>query len=236
MEARPRRRPIDAVDVRSVAEALDDGDRDTRWWYDLATGQVEPGSPTRWPPSSATMTSRRTVAWCSSSRTELAPRMTTWPPTHRRSATVAPPISSNGHWRVAGQRCSGAGDQGRRCLERARIGRTRHGPAARGHRAGWAMGRRRGRRERRSRHEVVARWRAVGDDHPGVTDSPSPPQADPVCGPRTARSAAHQQYERRHISEPICPLVSVGVRCVPLVTRRSDASAKWPLRRCITRM
>ena len=36
-------RPIDAVDVRGVAEALDDGDRDTTWWYDPTTGQVETG-------------------------------------------------------------------------------------------------------------------------------------------------------------------------------------------------
>ena len=36
-------RPIDAVDVRGVAEALDDGDRDTTWWYDPSTGQVELG-------------------------------------------------------------------------------------------------------------------------------------------------------------------------------------------------
>ena len=34
---------MDAVDVRGVAEALDDGDRDTAWWYDPSTGQVEPG-------------------------------------------------------------------------------------------------------------------------------------------------------------------------------------------------
>jgi hypothetical protein len=31
------------IDVRGVAEALDDGDRDTSWWYDPATGQTEPG-------------------------------------------------------------------------------------------------------------------------------------------------------------------------------------------------
>ena len=36
-------RSVDAVDVRGVAEALDDGDRDTAWWYDPSTGQVEPG-------------------------------------------------------------------------------------------------------------------------------------------------------------------------------------------------
>jgi len=36
-------RPLDGVDVRSVAEALDDVDRDTTWWYDPTTGQVEPG-------------------------------------------------------------------------------------------------------------------------------------------------------------------------------------------------
>ena len=41
-DAAPKRR-VDDVDVRSVAEALDDGDRDTRWWYDPATGQVELG-------------------------------------------------------------------------------------------------------------------------------------------------------------------------------------------------
>jgi Uncharacterised protein family (UPF0158) len=35
--------PLDLVDVRSVAEALDDGDHDTVWWYDPSTGQVEPG-------------------------------------------------------------------------------------------------------------------------------------------------------------------------------------------------
>jgi hypothetical protein len=26
-----------------VAEALDDGDRNTRWWYGPSTGQIEPG-------------------------------------------------------------------------------------------------------------------------------------------------------------------------------------------------
>jgi hypothetical protein len=36
-------RPLDTVDVRSVAEALDDGDPDTVWWYDPSTGQVELG-------------------------------------------------------------------------------------------------------------------------------------------------------------------------------------------------
>lgn len=36
-------RPIDSVDVRGVAEALDDGDRDTTWWYDPSSGQVEMG-------------------------------------------------------------------------------------------------------------------------------------------------------------------------------------------------
>jgi hypothetical protein len=36
-------RPIEAIDVRGVAEVLDDGDRDTRWWYDPSSGQVEPG-------------------------------------------------------------------------------------------------------------------------------------------------------------------------------------------------
>lgn len=36
-------RPVDAIDVRGVAEALDDGDRETAWWYDPSTGQVEPG-------------------------------------------------------------------------------------------------------------------------------------------------------------------------------------------------
>ena len=36
-------RPVAAVDVRGVAEALDDGDRDTAWWYDPSSGQVEPG-------------------------------------------------------------------------------------------------------------------------------------------------------------------------------------------------
>ena len=36
-------RPLDGVDVRGVAEALDDGDRDTAWWYDPSTGQVELG-------------------------------------------------------------------------------------------------------------------------------------------------------------------------------------------------
>lgn len=36
-------RPVEAIDVRGVAEALDDGDRDTTWWYDPSTGQVEPG-------------------------------------------------------------------------------------------------------------------------------------------------------------------------------------------------
>ncbi len=34
---------VDAVDVRGVAEALDDADRDTTWWYDPTTGQVEMG-------------------------------------------------------------------------------------------------------------------------------------------------------------------------------------------------
>lgn len=36
-------RPLDTVDVHSVAEALDEGDRDTVWWYDPSTGQVELG-------------------------------------------------------------------------------------------------------------------------------------------------------------------------------------------------
>jgi hypothetical protein len=36
-------RPVEAIDVRGVAEALDDGDRDTTWWYDPSTGQVELG-------------------------------------------------------------------------------------------------------------------------------------------------------------------------------------------------
>lgn len=43
VDARPERRPIEAIDVRGVAEALDDADQDTRWWYDPSTGQVEPG-------------------------------------------------------------------------------------------------------------------------------------------------------------------------------------------------
>jgi hypothetical protein len=40
---RSERRPLDTIDVRGVAEALDDGDRETTWWYDPATGEVEPG-------------------------------------------------------------------------------------------------------------------------------------------------------------------------------------------------
>ncbi len=36
-------RPVAAIDVAGVAEALEDGDRDTTWWYDPATGQVEMG-------------------------------------------------------------------------------------------------------------------------------------------------------------------------------------------------
>ena len=32
-----------AIDVAGVADALGDGDRDTTWWYDPATGQVEMG-------------------------------------------------------------------------------------------------------------------------------------------------------------------------------------------------
>ena len=40
---RPNHVPSTAIDVRGVAEALDDGDRDTTWWYDPTTGQVEPG-------------------------------------------------------------------------------------------------------------------------------------------------------------------------------------------------
>ena len=36
-------RAVADVDVRSVAEALDDGDHDTSWWYDPATGQTETG-------------------------------------------------------------------------------------------------------------------------------------------------------------------------------------------------
>ncbi len=35
--------PIDAIDLPGVAETLDDGDRDTSWWYDPSTGQVELG-------------------------------------------------------------------------------------------------------------------------------------------------------------------------------------------------
>lgn len=35
--------PVDVIDVRGVAEALDDGDRDTAWWYGPSTGQVELG-------------------------------------------------------------------------------------------------------------------------------------------------------------------------------------------------
>ena len=41
-EPRPVR-PVSAIDVRGVGEALDDGDRDTTWWYDPSTGEVEPG-------------------------------------------------------------------------------------------------------------------------------------------------------------------------------------------------
>ena len=41
-EPRPVR-PVSAIDVRGVGEALDDGDRDTTWWYDPSTGQVEMG-------------------------------------------------------------------------------------------------------------------------------------------------------------------------------------------------
>ena len=43
MGAASEPRPLDGVDVRGVAEALDDGDRDTTWWYDPSTGQAEPG-------------------------------------------------------------------------------------------------------------------------------------------------------------------------------------------------
>ena len=41
-EPRPVR-PVSAIDVRGVGEALDDGDHDTTWWYDPSTGEVEPG-------------------------------------------------------------------------------------------------------------------------------------------------------------------------------------------------
>jgi hypothetical protein len=43
VSSRPDRRPIDSIDVRGVAEALGDGDRDATWWYDPSTGQVELG-------------------------------------------------------------------------------------------------------------------------------------------------------------------------------------------------
>src|SRR3954471_15710358 len=43
VDARAGSRRVDDVDVRGVGEALDDGDRDTAWWYDPSTGQVEPG-------------------------------------------------------------------------------------------------------------------------------------------------------------------------------------------------
>ncbi|MET0909017.1 MAG: UPF0158 family protein [Ilumatobacteraceae bacterium] len=36
-------RSLADVDVRGVAEALDDGGYDTSWWYDPATGQIEIG-------------------------------------------------------------------------------------------------------------------------------------------------------------------------------------------------
>ena len=41
--AAPEPHPIEEIDVRGVADALDDGDRDTRWWYDPSTGRVELG-------------------------------------------------------------------------------------------------------------------------------------------------------------------------------------------------
>ena len=41
-EPRPVR-PVSAIDVSGVGEALDDGDHDTTWWYDPSTGQVEMG-------------------------------------------------------------------------------------------------------------------------------------------------------------------------------------------------
>ena len=44
MGAASEPRSLDGVDVRAVAEALDDGDPDTTWWYDPSTGQAEPGS------------------------------------------------------------------------------------------------------------------------------------------------------------------------------------------------
>ncbi len=39
----PQLRRLDDIDIAGVAEALDDNSDEIRWWYDPATGHVEPG-------------------------------------------------------------------------------------------------------------------------------------------------------------------------------------------------
>ena len=181
-------------------------------------------SPTGWPSSSATMTSRRIVAWRRSRPTDLAPRTTTWPPMHRWSATtdaaalLQRALEGRGHGptvprhaaRVRGRPVAGlhagsvggtvdrlVGDgvtcirwalqqRGRRALrlpEHARLGRTLHGPAARGHRAGCAVGRRRGCSLRRLRRDLAAhrpprRDRLAEPTAPRHVNGYRPPETD----------------------------------------------------------
>ncbi len=181
-------------------------------------------SPTGWPSSSATMTSRRIVAWRRSRPTDLAPRTTTWPPMHRWSATTDAAALlqralegrgafrrfhdtlhefEGGPWRgfaqarsearsidwlamglrASGRRCSSEGDEPCGCPERARLGRTLHGPAARGHRAGCAVGRRRGCSLRRLRRDLAAhrpprRDRLAEPTAPRHVNGYRPPETD----------------------------------------------------------
>ena len=88
-------------------------------------------------------------------------------------------------------------------------------PASRRGRARWTVGRHRGRRGRRSRGDVAAQRRAVGDDHPDVTHSPSAARsrsgsmAPMSSGPGTGNEASSRVSSSRPIGSPAA---SRGVR------------------------